>query len=360
MGNQRLLGGTLFVLVACNGDDAGGSGTATQTSGGIDLSTTGSEGSDDALNPTMDTTPSTTVDPDQQTSGCGTVSVMLESETPTIVLLVDQSSSMTEDFSGLERWDAVYETLMDPDDGVVVSRESAVRFGFTLYSSENGNEGGMCPMLTSVPPALDNYEAIDMVFAAADPIDETPTGESLEIVAQDLAAFQAEGPKAIVLCTDGEPDTCAEPNPQEGQPESIAAAQAAYAMDIKTFVIAVGNEIGAPHLQEMANVGVGKMPDDPMPAPYYEALDAAELVEAFDEIIGTFISCELTIDGMVDVDQACEGTVEIDGMVLECMTDWEVPDEDTLLILGEACDLLRDGGEHTVEASWPCDAVVIP
>jgi hypothetical protein len=215
-------------------------------------------------------------------------------------------------------------------------------------------------MLTAIPPALNNFGAIDAVYSLEEPIDETPTGESLDLVAIDLAAFDEEGPKAIVLCTDGEPDTCATPNPQDGQPEAIAAAQNAFSMDIQTFVIAVGDEVGAPHLQEMANVGVGKMPDDPMPAPYYEALDAAELVAAFEEIIGTFISCELTIDGMVDVEQACEGTVLLDGMVLECGTDWDVPDEDTLLILGEACDLLKDGDNHTVEASWPCDAVVIP
>jgi hypothetical protein len=358
---RRILGGSsLVVLVGCGADDGGASGGDGQGTG-IVLSTGGTTADDDDFNPNdTELPPTTTANPDDQTSGCGEVSVTLESITPTIMLLVDQSGSMTTDFNGLERWDAVYETLMDPVDGVVVSLEQNVRFGLTLYSSENGDDGGECPMLTAIPPALNNFAAIDAVYALEAPIDETPTGESLDIVAVDLAAFPEEGPKAIVLCTDGEPDTCAEPNPQNGQPEAIAAAQNAFAMDIKTFVIAVGDEVGAPHLQEMANVGVGKMPNDPMPAPYYEALDAGELVDAFNDIIGTFISCELTIDGMVDVGQACEGTVLLDGMVLECGTDWEVPDEDTLLILGEACDLLKDGNDHSVEASWPCDAVVVP
>jgi hypothetical protein len=315
---------------------------------------------DDDLDPQDTDGPNPTGDPDQQTSGCGEVSVTLESVTPTIMLLVDQSGSMTTDFSGQERWDAVYETLMDPMDGVLANLAEEVRFGLTLYSSMDGDEGPECPMLTAIPPALDNYQAIDDVYAQETPIDETPTGESLDIVAVDLAAFDAEGPKAIVLATDGEPDTCAEPNPQNGQPEALAAAQNAFDLGIKTFIIAVGTEVGAPHLQEMANVGVGKPPDAMDPAPYYEALDAGELVDAFNEIIGTFISCELTIDGMVDVDQACEGKVEIDGVELECGVDWEVPDEETLLILGEACDMLRDGQDHTVDARWPCDAVVVP
>ncbi len=355
--------GSIAVLsVACGGNatppqDSGD----TETETGIDItagSSSGAEGS--GPGPTTGPPPTTTEDPDVLTSGCGEVTVMLEPVVPTIVLLIDQSGSMTSDFGGQDRWSAVYETLMDPDDGVVAQLESQVRFGVTLYTSENGNDGGECPLLTSVDVALDNRDAIDMTYAPASPSDETPTGESLQAVAITLSGVDAEGPKAIVLATDGEPDTCATPNPQEGQPEALAAAEFAYGEGISTFIISVGNEVGADHLQQMANVGVGKDPDDPMPAPYYEALDAAQLVDAFNEIIGSFISCELTIEGEVDLDQACEGTVTLDGEELECGTDWEVPNETTLLLLGESCDTLRDGGTHVVDARWPCGAVVIP
>lgn len=235
-----------------------------------------------------------------------------------------------------------------------------MRFGVTLYTSEDGDEGRECPILTSVEAALDNHGAIDAAYAPAMPNDETPTGESLQAVATSLSALAFEGPKAIVLATDGEPDTCAVPNPQEGQPEALAAAEFAFSEGISTFIISVGDDVGADHLQEMANVGVGKAPDDPMPAPYYEALDAAQLVDAFNEIVGSFISCDLVIDGEVDLDQACEGTVSLDGTELECGVEWEVPDETTLRLLGDACATLKDGAQHTVDASWPCGAVVIP
>jgi hypothetical protein len=292
--------------------------------------------------------------------GCADVQVQVEPITPTLVLLVDQSGSMTEDFAGQPRWDAMYETLMDPGDGVVANLQSTVRFGLTLYSSVDGFEGGECPLLTTVEPALDNLGPIDAVFGPADPIDETPTGESLAAVAQALAAFEADGPKGIVLATDGEPDTCDVPNPQEGQQVSLDAAAQAFDLGLTTFIISVGNEVGADHLQEMANVGVGKDPDDPMPAPYYQALDAQQLVDAFEEIIGSFVSCDLLIDGIVDLEQACDGTVFLDGMPLECGTDYELPDASTLRLLGQACETLQDGGQHTVDASWPCGAVDIP
>lgn len=293
-------------------------------------------------------------------SGCVDVEVQVEPIIPTLVLLVDQSGSMTDDFAGQPRWDAIYETLMDPADGVVANLQSQVRFGLTLYSSVDGFEGGECPLLSSVDPALDNLGPIDAVFGPADPIDETPTGESLAAVAQALADFQADGPKGIVLATDGEPDTCEQPNPQEGQAVSLDAAAQAFDLGITTFIISVGDEVGADHLQQMANVGVGKAPDDPMPAPYYQALDAQQLVDAFEEIIGSFVSCDLLVDGIVDLEQACDGSVFLDGVELDCGTDYELPDPSTLRLLGEACATLQDGGQHTVDASWPCGAVDIP
>ena len=290
---------------------------------------------------------------------CPEVEVATDPVIPTIILLVDQSGSMSENFSGQERWDAVYDTLMDPVDGVVKPLESTVRFGLSLYSSNGGFEGGECPLLDEVPPALDNHAAIDAVYEAAEPIADTPTGDALEVVAGDLAAVMAEGPKAIVLATDGEPDTCAEPNPQNGQDEALAAAQAAYDMGIETYVISVGDDVSEQHLQEMANAGIGLDPQGNELAPYYQALDAGELLDAFGEIVGGFASCTFELEGTVDLDQACEGTVSLDGAELECGVDWELSDPSTLELLGDACSTLKDGGAHVVEAAWPCDAVEI-
>lgn len=296
-------------------------------------------------------------DPDGM-GDCASVQVDVQRTTPTLVLLVDQSSSMREDFQGTERWDAVYETLMEPDTGVVAQLQNSVRFGLTLYSSRNGLEGGECPMLTTVAPAFQNLDAIEATFAQADPIDETPTGESLAAVAQQLAAFPEEGPKAIVLATDGEPDTCAMPNPQMGQPQSVAAVEAAFEMGIRTFVISVGDEVGDGHLQELANVGMGREPNSTTLAPFYKALNSQELIRAFDEIVGGFLLCEFQIDGEVDPSRVCEGAVSIDGSNLACGSEWEV-NGTSLRLMGSACEALGDGQQHVVDAEWPC-GVVIP
>jgi hypothetical protein len=345
-----------MVAGGCSNAANSGSGNTDSASGGIDLTTAATAMKLDL--PPGGSGGGSGAEQGEGGGGCADVEVTVEPQTPTIVLLVDQSGSMTSDFSGVERWDAVYSTLMDPSSGVILPLEGLVRFGLTLYSGEE--DGKQCPVLTEVPPALDNYAAIDAVYGAADPIEETPTGESLDIVAAALDGYAEPGPKAIVLATDGEPDTCAEPNPQNGQPESLSAAQRAFDRGIKTFVLSVGTEVGEDHLQEMANAGVGLDPDDATKAPFWVALDAQDLADAFDEIVGGFVSCTFELDGIVTLDDFCEGTVTLDGMELECPVDWHMLDDQTIELLGAACDTVQDGGKHTVAADFPCGSVSIP
>lgn len=352
-GTAMLVGTSCSRETQGTSDDGGDQhGISGSSDGGIEG---GNGGDDDPLAPPPGGVTSDTSNP--ETNGdCASVEVDVERTTPTLVLLVDQSGSMTTNFQGAQRWDAVYDTLMAPGTGVVAQLQGAVRFGLTLYSSVDGSAGGECPMLATVAPAFNNLEAIDRTYSAADPIDETPTGESLAVVAQQLAAFDEPGPKAIVLATDGEPDTCAVPNPQMGQPESLAAVEAAFGMGIRTFVISVGNEVGEAHLQELANVGIGRDPNSTDEAPYYQALNAEELIRAFDEIVGGFLLCEFGIDGDVDPTRVCDGAVSFDGDRLECGTDFEVNGR-VLRLRGEACEALGDGSQHTVEAEWPCGAI---
>ena len=357
---------SLLNLAGCGGRGSSSDAETNSSEDGINFEDDGSADTSSASSassgPLLDVAGGTTQAemPEGGDTECAEVDVATDPVIPTVILLVDQSGSMTETFdNNQDRWDAVYDTLMDPAGGVVKPLESTVRFGLTLYSSEGGNNGGTCPILTEVAPALDNHGAIDAVYAMSAPLSDTPTGESLAAVAANLIALQVNGPKVIVLATDGEPDTCAEPNPQNGQPEAIAAAEAAFAMGIQTYIISVGDDVSMQHLQEMANAGVGLDPQGQDLAPYYQALDAGELIAAFDEIISGFISCTLELDGIVDLEQVCEGTVWLDDDELECNVDWELSDPSTLVLLGQACATLQDGDPHSVTASWPCGAVAI-
>lgn len=287
---------------------------------------------------------------------CADLLVRTSGVIPTVSLLIDQSGSMTDNFGGQDRWSAVRQTLMAPG-GVVQRLETSVRFGLDLYTSFDG--GPTCPNLTSMAPSLNNYNAINAIFSPAAPEEDTPTGEAIDAVANALSNFEEQGPKIIVLGTDGEPDTCAEPDPQNGQALSVAAAERAFDRGIRTFVISVGDQVGAGHLQDMANAGVGLSPNAPEPAPYYIALNADELVRAFEEIIGGVTGCIFTLDGQVDISRAGDGMVALDNEFLEPGVEWRLVDGKTIELLGDACDTVQDGDPHDVAAVFPCGEIVV-
>lgn len=281
-----------------------------------------------------------------ETEGCPLLDVILVPQTPTMVLLVDQSFSMEEILSDDQtRWQVITNVLIDPDTGIVPQFAAAIRLGLTLYTSIDGNTTGMeCPMLTEVAPALDNAAAIESVMSMSAPLGETPTGESIDAVWQQLEVLDVPGRKYIVLATDGEPDTCAVPNPQEGQPESLAATQAAFAAGIETFVISVGADVSQAHLQDLANAGQGAQPGDP-DVPFYLALDQAALVDAFSDILAGVRSCQLDLDTPLTDADAANCSVEVNGTVVPLgdANGWQLNNPNEVELLGSACDALQTG-----------------
>lgn len=289
---------------------------------------------------------------------CADITVTIEQVVPTVMLLIDQSGSMTESFGGTNRWNAVRDTLMDGSTGIVHQLESDVRFGLSLYTSHGG--GASCPELTQVPVALDNYDAIQAVYGQASAEQDTPTGDAVEVVATQMVPLTEPGPKIIVLATDGEPDTCADPNSQTGQPEVIAAVEEAYSNGIETYVISVGDGVSQSHLQDVANAGVGNAVGGGTNAPYYQALDPQALVDAFDTIINGARSCVYALNGEVQPGMESLGRVELDGSVLGygSADGWQLNSPSEIELLGDACDAIKEG-EHELVVTFPCDAVVV-
>lgn len=301
------------------------------------------------------------VEPIPDGGECPHIHVDLEALVPEVLLLLDQSGSMDEDFGNTDRWNAMVEALVDPDVGVVPQLQDVVRFGATLYTGY-AKEGGECPALLSVPPALSNLGPIETLLDDNGPAGDTPTGESVDAVVSGWPDDPDGDPVArvIVLATDGEPDTCAQPNPQLGQPESIAAVQNAYGLGIRTFVLSLGNDVGAGHLQDLANAGSGLPVDGPEDAVFYTANDPAELQAAFEDIIGRARSCLLTLEGTLDLDEAPEGEVVLNGVELgyDDPNGWRVVDAHTIELVGDACTTFLEADVLDLSALFPCGAVL--
>jgi len=276
---------------------------------------------------------------------------------PHVELLIDQSGSMNANFMGLTRWAAVREALVG-NAGVVTSLQSSVVFGATLYTSFDG--AAPCPNLSSHARALNNLDGIRTLFDSNTWEDETPTGESIAAVAANFPAPPDGAPRVIVVATDGEPDTCAQPNPNPtpaAQQASIDAAAAAYSAGIQVFILSVGADVSDAHLQQVANAGVGQ-PVTTGTAPFYKANNQAQLAAAFDTIIGGVVSCQLTLDGEVSVDAGQDGTVTLGGTILTYGTDWVLVNGTTIELVGNACTRLQTEPGIALTAEFPCGAIV--
>lgn len=297
---------------------------------------------------------------------CGSVDLNLSAQIPTVMLVIDQSSSMEDPFSGAtSRWGAVKDALIDPDTGIVATMSNVIDFGATLYTSHNGDLGGVCPILVDVPPAADNFAAVSGLLTGNDPDDDTPTGEAIDaVVATMIARGNPRGtPQYIVLATDGEPDRCADPETQDGQAVSIAAAQNAFAQNLRMFILGVSGDIGAPHLQDLANAGAGLEVGGREHEPYYTADDAAQLATAFTTILGGLRSCVFAIDqsdGTIDLTAADQGEVRLNGRLLTYADEdgWRLLDGNTLELLGGACDEFRFTANVELTATFPCGAIL--
>lgn len=308
----------------------------------------------------------------EQSSGgspavCVDLQVDFERVTPTVVLLIDRSGSMTQHFdNGLDRWQTLVRTLTDPQDSLIKKLESSVRFGMALYTSNRGFGSGPtpreCPVLTNVGIAIENFSSMSAVLSnmANGPTGDTPTAESMAKVAAELQNFAEAGPKSIILATDGDPDTCEDPDSNNGDASkalSVAAVAAAYAQGISTHIISVGNEVTASHLQALAVAGAG----GDVTAQAYTALDTQALVSAFNEIVGSVRTCDFTLEGTVEADNAPRGTVILDGaaLVFGEADGWVMPDESTVRLQGAACEKIQADVGGSISMSFPCDAIQI-
>jgi len=301
---------------------------------------------------------------DDGDDGCPDVSVNLTPTTPTVMLLIDRSGSMvTSGFGRFDtRWEAVEFALTDPDEGVLWDVNDEIVVGASLYTSDNGDAGGTCPMLETRMPAAGNAQVIGNLIANNPPYDnelDTPTAESVTATAM---MFPAADNRVLILATDGNPDNCADPDAHDAGSRQMSedAVEATYAAPyhIPTFVLSVGTDTAVSHLQRLARLGRGQDPDTGNAEPYI-ATSPDELVDAFGEIIRGVRSCEIDVNGTVDLDQASQGEVVMNGDRLEYGTDWEMVDEDTMQLLGAACDTFLNTDEVSLSAEFPCGGVVV-
>jgi len=330
-------------------------------------------------------------------SGCIDVDVEFTPQIPTVLLLIDRSGSMSAEGNFDKavqaavddgtytlgdcpkdndwRWNVVRDVLMSPTKGIVKPLEDQVRFGLSLYSSNNGqvkagkpeeiDETKMCPVLLEVPIALGNHQAMLDEFKCNDIADDTPTGESLLAAAATLNAFKEPGPKIIVLATDGAPDSCECPDtgntvpakcnepgvPDQIKAQVVATAKEIHDGDITVHVINVSTPSEAnlqKHLADVAEAGGGNV---------YPGFSPGDLSTAFDDIINGVRSCVIDLSGEIAKGKASTGVITLDGeaLTLDDADGWQVNSPSQIELLGAACDTIKSG-EHDLSIKFPCES----
>jgi hypothetical protein len=161
-------------------------------------------------------------------------------------------------------------------------------------------------------------------------------------------------PEVIVLVTDGDPDTCEQPDPQNGQAEAISAVAQAYAAGIELYVLGVSVDISADKLQQLANAGQGRPIDsvwgvDPEAAePFQAGNSVASLTEQLRSILARVPLCEVELDRDVAIEELGGRNVVLDGQALRYNDPdgFTLKDSRHLHIQGKACETLRAAGKR--------------
>lgn len=297
---------------------------------------------------------------------CEAVSLTIDELRPSVTLLVDQSGSMRQGYptreSGQTRWTVVRQALLDPMQGVVPTLQQSIQFGLVFYTSHNGFTGGTCPILSSVRAATDNFEEIRGLYDATYPDDDTPTGAAIDQVVNEIAAARRKGPEVLLLVTDGDPDTCEVPDPQEGQVQAISAAAKAFAQGIDFYVLGVSSDISGDKLQQLANAGKGR----PLNRIWGVDADAAQPFQASDNVTGLTAQlrdilervplCVVELERDIAIEELARSRVTLDGEALPygAADGFQLKDPRHLEIVGQACETLRVAGKR-LSVSISCD-----
>jgi hypothetical protein len=298
-------------------------------------------------------------------AGCVDITRSYSSVPATVLLLIDQSQSMSFSFGNSTRWSVLRDAIIDPDGGLLASLDPNARVGLMLYTGRGGLSNPLgCPLITQVNTEFDNVEAVRETYRAAGPQrgGDTPTGESIMQAALALSTVSDAAPKYILLATDGEPDTCAQPKPSEGLPLAIEAASAAFAQGIRVLVLGVSDGLDAWRVQQLANAGAGKDPnlvygvDADAEEPFSASTDPRELAGQLRGIIGDVRSCTIELGERVGTERALEGRLVLDGQPLDNdrRNGWTFVDDNTVRLNGAACDQVLADGER-LEVRFPCE-----
>lgn len=245
---------------------------------------------------------------------------------PDVYILFDRSGSMegeplAEAKAGLDR--------------IASSLAPHVQMGFSAYPML-----GRCNAWELLEMGQHDASELQRSYAGLEAEGTTPTGSAMHIVRVERRVWNdddpadASRPKALVLITDGDPNSC------EGIYPSTEEAAAFLAEGVPVYVVGFRSGATPYILNRIAEAGGT---DAPGPNRFYTADDADSLVRALGEITEASIACDVTLDMAVPDPERL--WVEVGGEpVARDAADGFVydPSSRSVSLRGDACVTLRN------------------
>ncbi|NUP08657.1 MAG: VWA domain-containing protein [Polyangiaceae bacterium] len=300
---------------------------------------------------------------------------------PLVYFVIDRSGSMSE--LDVDSGDSRYSRVVEAAVTMVDELGALVRAGAAVFPHPDADLEDECPAGVEVyapkigagPNSFEN--AID-----TEPFGGTPIGATLEAVTDKI--LEEDGPRAVILATDGapncNPDTSCGPencmvnlagecppdienccDPEVGgtplncvdRQATVLAVQTLANAGADVYVVGIpGSEQFSAVLDQMAVVG--GVPQEGAETYYYRVDELDTLSELFKSIGASLVSCTYDLE---DPPEAPGKTnVYFDGSVVlqDSENGWVWVDEDTIELVGAACQKLKTGKVTEVQIVSGC------
>jgi hypothetical protein len=292
---------------------------------------------------------------------CGFEKFQLERVPPSLMLVLDRSSSMGRMPVGGAAGSSLWTETLGAMDEVVKGTQMLVRWGLKLFPQPDG-----CRVAdgAEAPVAANNYDMVvglsRMTGFNQSGSGGTPTSDAMDKTVAYLRTLTDGNPKYIALATDGEPNCVMGASSSGGRAAAVQAVQNAAAAGFKTYVIgiAIGSD-GTDTLNQLATAG-GVPRTDPM-FQFYPVANRADLTRALNEIAGQITSCVFALSKPPPAPDSVKVTVDGE-RVPESGTDgWSYTSaQNTAIQLnGSWCERLKTRAGQ-VDIVLGCPGIVVP
>ncbi len=297
--------------------------------------------------------------PSADARSCGLEMFTLDRVPPSLMLVLDRSSSMGRAPVGGPAGATLWSETLAAVDDVLKTTQAGINWGLKLFPLPSGCQVADAP---EVAVAANNH---DMVITRANAdgynragLGGTPTPDAVARAVAYLRTLPDKGGRHIVLATDGEPNC---PTSATSPALAVQAVRDAVAAGFKVYVIGIAiDPEGVQTLNAMAMAG-GAPRNDPM-FQFYPVGNRADLGAALNAIAGQVASCVFTLSKPPPAPDSVKVTVDGERAPESASDGWSyTSDQHTAIQLnGSWCDRVKARQQAQVDIVLGCPGIIVP